>query len=176
MTHQIDVLSAQKCSCLSRCVKAHIVLVKSDPSSAFGFSDFLEDNWQTNGCATQNWLFCVVLVVQLRYVQFFRKNRWSFAWKCFVREQILLDLAHLETPIQLTALYFRVHTLKFTIHHQSRCHRRVSKHRDRIFGAFLSTNRYEPFFEQWTNCVGSNANKFFSESNVHAILYVCWSH
>ena len=44
MTHQIDVLSAQKCSCLSRCVRARIVVVKSDPSSAVGFLNFLEDN------------------------------------------------------------------------------------------------------------------------------------
>ena len=36
-------------------------------------------------CITQNWLFYVVLVVRLRHVQFFRKNRQSFAWKCFVR-------------------------------------------------------------------------------------------
>ena len=27
-----------------------IVVVKSDPSLAFGFPDFLADNWQTNGC------------------------------------------------------------------------------------------------------------------------------
>ena len=36
-------------------------------------------------CSNQNWLFKVVLVVRLRHVQFFRKNRRSFAWKCFVR-------------------------------------------------------------------------------------------
>ena len=50
MTHQIDVSSAQKCSCLSRCLRARIVVVKSDPSSVVGFPDFLGDNWQTNGC------------------------------------------------------------------------------------------------------------------------------
>ena len=50
MTHQIDVLSAQKCSCLSRCGRARIVVVKSDLASAVDFPDFLEDNWQTNGC------------------------------------------------------------------------------------------------------------------------------
>ena len=32
-----------------------------------------------------------------------KKNRRSFPWKCFVREQLLLNLAHLETPIQPTA-------------------------------------------------------------------------
>ena len=50
MTHQIDVLCAQKCSCLSRCVRARIVVGKSDPSLAVYFPDFLEDNWQRNGC------------------------------------------------------------------------------------------------------------------------------
>ena len=44
MVHQTDVLRAQKCSCLSRCVRARIVVVKSDPSLAVGFPDFLEDN------------------------------------------------------------------------------------------------------------------------------------
>ena len=50
MTYPIDVLSAQKCSCLSWCVRARIVVVKSNLSSAVGFPDSLEDNWQTNGC------------------------------------------------------------------------------------------------------------------------------
>ena len=44
LEHQIDVLCAQKCSCLNRFVRAGIVVVKSDPSSAVGFPDFLEDN------------------------------------------------------------------------------------------------------------------------------------
>ena len=50
MTHHIDVLSAQKFSSLRRCVRTRIVVEKSDPSSAVGFPDFLEDNGQTNGC------------------------------------------------------------------------------------------------------------------------------
>ena len=37
MTHQIDVWNAQKYSCLSRCVRARIVVLKSDPISAVGF-------------------------------------------------------------------------------------------------------------------------------------------
>ena len=55
--------------------------------SVFGdwFSSFLgrqlANKWL---CATQNWLFRVVLVVRLRHVLFFRKNRRSFAWKCYV--------------------------------------------------------------------------------------------
>ena len=40
----------------------------------------------------------------------------------------------------------RVQTRKSTIHHLSLYYRRVSKHRDRIFKAFLSTNRNETFF------------------------------
>ena len=50
MIHQIDVFISQKWSCLSRCVRARNVVVKSDPSSAFGSLDFLEDSWQINGC------------------------------------------------------------------------------------------------------------------------------
>ena len=46
MTHQIDVLSAEKCSCFNRCVRARIVVVKSDTSLAVGFPDFLEENKQ----------------------------------------------------------------------------------------------------------------------------------
>ena len=69
-------------------------------------------------------------------------------------EQLLLDLAYLQTPIQLTAVYFRAHTRKSTIHHMSRCHRGVLKHRDPIFGAFLSTNRLESFYERLGNYVG----------------------
>ena len=40
----------KKCSCLTRCVRARIVVEKSDPSSSVGFPKFLEDNWQTNDC------------------------------------------------------------------------------------------------------------------------------
>ena len=47
---QIDVLSAQKCSCMSRRVRARVVVIKSDPSSVVDFPDFFEDNWQTNAC------------------------------------------------------------------------------------------------------------------------------
>ena len=157
MTHQINVLRAQKCSCLSRCVRARIVVVKSDSSSAVDFPDFLED-WKELAnkwlYTTQNLLFCIVLVVRLRHVQFFCKNRRSFAWKCFVCE------------LQTTAVYFRAHTNKFTIHQMSRCHRSVSKHRNCIFGAFLSTNWHEVFNEWLTNCVESNANKFFFDNQM----------
>ena len=40
-------------------MRARIVMVKNDPSSAVGFPDFLEDNWQTNGCVQlRTVLFC----------------------------------------------------------------------------------------------------------------------
>ena len=69
---------------------------RSEEGSVFGgwFSWFhgrqLANKWL---CTPHNWLFCVVLVVRLRQDQFFWKNRWSFAWKCLVHEQLLLDLA-----------------------------------------------------------------------------------
>ena len=44
----------------------------------------------------------------------------------------------------------------------SRCHRRVSKHRDRIFAAFLSTNRHEPcFFSNWQIVWDPTQKNFF---------------
>ena len=100
MTHQIDILSPQKCSCLSRYVRARIVVVKSDPSSPGGFADFLEGNWETNGCISLR-IDCSALFYwyDCDMTSFFEKNMRSFAWKCFVREQLLLDLTHLETPI-----------------------------------------------------------------------------
>ena len=174
MTHQIYDLSAQKMQLfVAMCESSYC---RSEEWSVFGgwfswfFGQQLANKWL---CITQNWLFCVGLMVRLRHIQFFWKNRRLIALKCFVPEQLLLNLAHLETPIQPTAVYFRAYARKSTIHHLSQCHRSVSKHRDRIFGAFLSTNRHEPFFERFVNCVGSNANKFFWQPNVHAIWNVC---
>ena len=48
------------------------------------FGTQLANKWL---CTTQNWLFCFVLVVRMRHVQFFRKNNRSFAWKCLVSHQ-----------------------------------------------------------------------------------------
>ena len=129
---------AQKCSCLSRCVRAHIVVVKSDPSSAVGFPDFLEGNWQTNGCVLLR-IDCSVLFV------WYGCNMSSFSEKSGAHllgsascasnfSWIWLIWKH---PYSWTAVYFRPHTRKSTIHHLSRCHRRVSKHPDRVFGSFL---------------------------------------
>ena len=108
-------------------------------------------------CSTQKWLFCVVLEVQLRHEQFFRKNRRSFARRWFVREQLLLNLAHLEIPIQSTVVYFRPHTRKCTIHHLFRSTKIVYF----IFWCISFHQSTRAFFERLTNFVGSNANKFF---------------
>ena len=85
-------------------------------------------------------------------------KKQAFAWKCFVREQLLLDFAQPETPLQPTAVYFRAHTRKSTISHLSRCHRCFSKHRDRIFIAFLSTKGWCPFFERLILTVKCSCN------------------
>ena len=67
MTHQIDVLSAQKCSCLSRCVRARIVVVKSELFSAVGFPDFLKDNCLLYfGIRQQN----QILIIENRFIVF----------------------------------------------------------------------------------------------------------
>ena len=96
--------SSNRCLSAKKC--SRFIVVKSDPSSAVGL------------------LFCVFLVVWLRHVQIFQKNG-----TICLRVQLLLDLAHLETPIQSTAVYFRAHTRKSIINNLSRCHKRVSKHR-----------------------------------------------
>ena len=67
---------------------------------------------------------------------------------------------------------WNIFSRKSRIYHLSRYHKPVSKHRDRIVGSFLP-NQHESFVERLTNCMGSNANKFFWQSNVHAILNVC---
>ena len=90
----------------------------------------------------------------------FPKKRAIICLEVFRARSTFVEFGSL-WPIQSTAVCFRSHTRKSMIHHLSRCHRRVSKHRDRIFGAFFSTNRRKTFFERLTNSVGSNANKFF---------------
>ena len=76
--------------------------------------------------------------------------------------------ATFETNIQSTAVYFRARKRKSTIHHLPRYHRRASKHRDCIFGAFLSTNCHEPVFKRLTNSVGSNVKNFLM--NIECML------
>ena len=104
-------------------LKARIVVVKSDPCSAVGLPDILAVNWQTNGCVPLR-IDCSVLFwwYDCDKSSFREKIRRSFAWNCFVLEKLLLDLTHLETPIQSIYVYFRAHTRKSTIHHMSRYH------------------------------------------------------
>ena len=61
----------------------------------------------------------------------FPKSREPFGWKCFVREQFLLASLHLKTPKSRLLFIFGL------IHIMSRCRRRVSKHRYRIFLYFF---------------------------------------
>ena len=68
--------SSNRCfKCSSRCVRARIVVVKSDPFSAVGFPDSLKDNWQTNDCVPLRIEFRVILVVRLRHIQFYQKKK-----------------------------------------------------------------------------------------------------
>ena len=94
----LDVLSTQKCSESSHCRGEEWFVFGGWFSWLLGRQ--LANKWLWT---TQNWLYCVVQ-----------------AWKCFVCEQLLLELAHLEIPTQSTAVYFRAYTRKSTIHHLSR--------------------------------------------------------
>ena len=49
MSYQFDVLTAQKFTCLTRCVRARIVMMENDSSLAVGFTNFSDDFRQTNG-------------------------------------------------------------------------------------------------------------------------------
>ena len=94
MTHQNDVLSAQEFSCLRRCVRARIVVVKSDPSSAvFLISELTVLRWSSVMIATHPVFAKKQAIIWLEVL---------FCW--------ILLLALLETPIQSTAVYFRTHT------------------------------------------------------------------
>ena len=81
--------------------------------------------------------------------------------KCFVCEHFLLDLAHLETYIQSTAVYFRAHTRKSTIDHLSRCHRRVSKHSDRILELLFRPIDTSLFLSDWQKMCGIQLEEIF---------------
>lgn len=64
----------------------------------------------------------------------FRKSRQPFASKCFMRELVLLDLAHLERPI----VYLWAHMHRTMIHRLPLCYTRLSKHRNGIFLHFFA--------------------------------------
>lgn len=113
MTYQIDFLCSWNYSCLSRCLRARIVVVKSDASSPVGSPNFL------------------------------KVNDKQIIGSFLVSEQLFSDLVHHEIPIQSTVVYFRAHTHTSTMYHMSVCHKRVSKHRYRIFWAFSSARDWQ---------------------------------
>ena len=96
MTHLIDVLSAQKVLCLSRCVRIRFVVVEIHSYLAFDFFLFLlrllANKWL---CTIQNWPFYVAPMVRLRQLQFFRKR-------------LLLVLLALEDPHSRLVFTFRL--------------------------------------------------------------------
>ena len=91
----------------------------------------------------------------------------------FFHKQLSLDLARFQWLTRCTVALFRAHTHRSMIRHLWRSYKRLLKHRHRIFGTFLCTNRHEPFFERLSNCAGSNENKSFLRPGVHALLNVC---
>ena len=86
-------------------MRARIVVVKSDPSLTLGFPDFLEDNWQTNGCvplridcsALFKWYGCDMS-------SFSKKTGDHLLGSASYASEFFLDLPHFETPIQSTAV------------------------------------------------------------------------
>lgn len=103
----------------------------SSASSAVGFPDSLEDNWQTNDC------------VPIWFSVFPKKQATPVGFGSSSNDR--------------TTVYFWAR--KSPIHYLSWYHRCVSKHRDRVLWAFLSANGQEPFFELLTNCVANKLFK-----------------
>lgn len=49
--------------------------------------------------AIKSWVTLRINCTVLLRFQCSQKTRWPFTWKCFMREQVLLDLANLEIPL-----------------------------------------------------------------------------
>jgi hypothetical protein len=118
ITYQLDVLSAQIDDCLSWYVRARVIMMENDSSSTVYFHFFSEDKWFT----IQEWQFYLTPMVELRHVQFFRKNRRPFPLKCFVRELLLLGTIQLGRPIRWTAVLFLDHMHRSMIRQLCRCY------------------------------------------------------
>ena len=102
-------------------MRARIVVLKSDPSSAFGFPDFLEDNRQTNGSKPRR-IDCSKLF------QWYDCNMFSFSEKQAIRllgrascasnfHQIWLILKHPYIQLMFTFKLIRVNPRFITCHH-----------------------------------------------------------
>ena len=91
-------------------------LMENDPSSPVDFPHSTEDFCQTNGVPFRTDR-STLLMVRLRQVQFFRKNKRPFVLKHFEREQLSLGLAALGRPTRLTLVYFQAHTRRSMIRH-----------------------------------------------------------
>ena len=152
MTHQIDVLSAQKCSCLSRYVRARLVVVKSDPSSAAGFLI----SWNSTGKQM------VVYHSQLTLLRYSNGTNAKEEKKgdhllgsascasnfCWI--WLILKYPYSRLLFARNLWFIRVNPRFITSHDIIDVFRRTAI----VF-------RHKPFFEQLTNCVGSKANIFF---------------
>ena len=132
-------------------MRARFVMVKSDPSLAFGFPDFLRDNWQTNGCVPLR-IVCSVLFYwyDCDMSSLSEKTGNHLLGRAACASNFCWIWHSLKHPYSLLLFSFRL----IRVNPQFiTCHRRVSKYRYRMVGAFLWTNRHEPFFERLTNCV-----------------------
>ena len=146
---------------LSRCVRARIVLVNSDPSSAVCLPDFLEGNWQTNGCVSLRidcstlfyWYHCDLssfsakrgehLLVSASFAS-------NFCW-------IWLILKHPHSLLLFTLGLKRVNPRFITCHDVITVFRSTAT----VFLEHFFRPIDMSLFERLTNCVGSKANNFF---------------
>ena len=163
MTHHIDVLSAQKCSCSADVWELALSWWRVIRLRRLVFLI----SWKTAGKQ---------MVVYHSGLTVLHCSSGTIATcPIFLKKQAIIYLEALcaratfvgfgsSWNIQSITVYFRAHTRKSTIHQLSRCYRCVSKHRDRIFGAFSSSD--------WQIVWDPTRKNFLI---VHAILNVCCS-
>lgn len=128
----------------------------NDPAALVRFPYFKTPGKQMVGCHSELTILC--------------SSKWSI-WqpllsKCLVRDDVLLDLACLETPIQPTATFWLICICNYYNLIQVIWSTAIE-----YFEALLAPIDTSTFL---SNYVWSNDDKPFSQLNAHVIFYVCY--
>ena len=140
------------------------------------------------GCTHGFWLFTLCFINEdATFFHFFHKITNIRSWRCFSSSKVRTQFSHTFCNITMIFAIFPNVVQAYTriAFYISGLENKIN-YFFKIFPIKIYTllHAFEPiaeallslwlidFFERLTNCVGSNANKFFSQSNVHAILNV----
>jgi len=104
-------------------------------------------------CTTQKWPSYVAQAEPSPHNKFCRRNRRSFASKCFFHEQISLELARLRGPSRSIAVFFRDHEHRSMIRYLWLPYKCPFKHRIVFFQNFCAPFHTNPFWAVAKLCV-----------------------